>query len=271
MKKAETTAIIPKEVVKQDVSIEAILTQAIDKGVPVETMERLMVMRRELKAERAKELFNRSMAAFQAECPEIAKTKPVYTKNGQLAYKYAPIEAIVDQVKSLLTKHGFSYSTTMELKENGVRVICKVTHEAGHSEESPMEVPFGTQTQMMSNSQVTAAASTFAKRYAFCNAFGILTGDEDTDAKKVDEGEGIVIRMDEEPFPSSSRKAPEKLPKGPKQAIAELLLKLGYDVLVLKGPASNAKIEELTGLKMETANYTEIENRLGVLISEKKV
>ena len=35
----------------------------------------------------------------------------------------------------------------------------------------------------MSQTQVEAAALTFAKRYAFCNAFGILTGDEDTDAK----------------------------------------------------------------------------------------
>ena len=36
----------------------------------------------------------------------------------------------------------------------------------------------------MSQTQVEAAALTFAKRYAFCNAFGILTGDEDTDAKR---------------------------------------------------------------------------------------
>ena len=34
---------------------------------------------------------------------------------------------------------------------------------------------------MMSDSQKYAGALTFAKRYAFCNAFGILTADEDID------------------------------------------------------------------------------------------
>jgi hypothetical protein len=42
-------------------------------------------------------------------------------------------------------------------------------------------VPLGNKTQVMSDTQVTAAAGTFAKRYAFCNVFGIMTGDEDTD------------------------------------------------------------------------------------------
>lgn len=171
----------------ESTSIENMLVLAINKSVPVETMERLLAMRRELKQEAAKEAYDRAMAAFQAECPTIVKTKEVRTNSGGLAYKYAPIESIVSQVQPFLKTHGFSYSTTMELKETGVRVICKVTHEQGHSEESPMEVPFGTKTQMMSQSQVAAAASTFAKRYAFCNAFGILTGDEDTDAAPAQE------------------------------------------------------------------------------------
>jgi hypothetical protein len=181
---APETALVVKEP-QQELSIESIIQSAITNNVPVETMERLLAMRRELKQEAAKEAYDRAMATFQSECPTIKKTKPVYTKSGQLAYEYAPIESIVQQVAPYLQKHGFSYSTGMELKEKGVKVTCRITHELGHSEESTMEVPFGTQTQMMSNTQVTAAATTFAKRYAFCNAFGILTGDEDNDAKPV--------------------------------------------------------------------------------------
>ena len=45
-----------------------------------------------------------------------------------------------------------------------------------------LPLPLGNKTRIMSQTQVEAAALTFAKRYAFCNAFGILTGDEDTDA-----------------------------------------------------------------------------------------
>ncbi len=58
---------------------------------------------------------------------------------------------------------------------------CKITHILGHSETSTFEAPID-KDSYMSAPQQYAAASTFAKRYAFCNALGILTGDEDNDA-----------------------------------------------------------------------------------------
>ena len=162
-------------------TVEAMITLAVERGASVDTIERLMAIRREVRAEQAKEAFDRAMSAFQAECPVIHKTKAVPTDSGGIAYKYAPIESIVSQVKELLRNHGFSYSTRMELGKEGVKATVRVTHESGHSEESAMEVPFGNKTKVMSQSQVAAAATTFAKRYAFLNAFGILTGDEDND------------------------------------------------------------------------------------------
>ena len=39
----------------------------------------------------------------------------------------------------------------------------------------------------MSDVQKYGARSTFAKRYAFCNAFGIMTGDDDTDGNTIEE------------------------------------------------------------------------------------
>jgi ERF superfamily len=163
---------------------EALIAKAIDKKVPVETMERLLIMRRELKAEWAKAEFDKAMAAFQAECPIIKKTKGVRTNTGEIAYKFAPLESIVDQVKSILTKHGFSYSVDQPVARQGyVKVAVTVKHTAGHSEVTCVELPLGNKTGIMSQTQVEAAALTFAKRYAFCNAFGILTGDDDTDAK----------------------------------------------------------------------------------------
>lgn len=161
---------------------EALIAQAIDKNVPVGTMERLLAMRRELRAEKAKEEYDKAMAAFQADCPTIEKTKEVKTNGGQVAYKYAPIDSIVNQVKSALQTHGFSYKSNMKFLDNKVEVTIIVTHSAGHSEATEMTVPLGTRTGIMSETQVVAAAQTFAKRYAFCNAFGILTGDEDNDA-----------------------------------------------------------------------------------------
>jgi hypothetical protein len=180
-KKVTTTAQSTEiKLIPQD-GAEFLISRAIDKGLSVEGLERLLAMRRELEAEKAKKAYDYAMANFQASCPTIVKTKEVHTNTGALAYKYAPIESIVSQVKNNLKENGFSYSTSMELLSDGVRVSLKVTHIGGHSEVTEMTVPFGTKTGIMSNSQVVAAAQTFAKRYAFCNAFGILTGDEDTD------------------------------------------------------------------------------------------
>lgn len=164
---------------------ETLISQAIAKGTPVETLERLLAMRKELRAEQAKDAFDKAMAAFQFECPVIVKTKAVKTKSGVVAYKFAPIDSIITQAKPFIQKHGFSYSSNMEIVKNGeetqIKVKIKVTHAAGHSELTEMTVPLGNKTDIMSQTQVVAAAQTFAKRYAFVNAFGILTSDEDNE------------------------------------------------------------------------------------------
>lgn len=167
-------------------SAQELLTLAVQKGAGVDTLERLMDLRDRVLREEAKKAFNKAMASFQAECPVIKKTKAVKTKSGQTAYKYAPIESAVAQVKNLVQKHGFRYTTTMQFLKAAdgsttVKAFCRVVHELGHEEVSEMEVPLGNKTDIMSQSQVVAAASTFAKRYAFLNAFGIMTGDEDND------------------------------------------------------------------------------------------
>lgn len=176
------------EIVTQDMpppaTAEVLIAQAIDKGVTVDTMERLLAMRRELKAEAAKEAFDRSMSAFQSECPVIEKSKKVLNKDGQsVRYAYAPLDAIVTQVRGLLKVHGFGYRIVPEVTESQVAATCVVTHELGHSESASFKVPID-KDSYMNLPQKFASALTFAKRYAFCSAFGIMTGDEDDDAAK---------------------------------------------------------------------------------------
>jgi len=170
----------------QSFNIEALISQAISKKASVSALKEMLAMRKELKAEWAKEEFNKSMAGFQSECPVIAKTKGVKTKSGQVAYKYAPIEVLDSDTKKLREKFGFSYKTDqitfMDNNDRQIKAIVTVTHKAGHSEKTEMTVPLGNKTEIMSNSQVTAAAYTFAKRYAFKNAFGIVEADEDNEA-----------------------------------------------------------------------------------------
>src|SRR5512143_2500724 len=118
--------------------VEALIAKAIDKNVPVETMERLLAMRRELKAEWAKEEFDKAMAVFQAEYPIIQKSSRV--SFGITNYSYAALDEIVRQVKELLAKNGFSYTLDTKKTEKTITTFCKVKHTAGHMEVSEFEI-----------------------------------------------------------------------------------------------------------------------------------
>lgn len=181
----------------------SLMALAIREKSPVEALERLIAMRKEWRAEQAKEAFDRAMAQFQSECPTIKKTKAgAKTQSGSIVSYYAPIESIVDQVKIPLRDNGFSYSTQQEfLQGDMVKISIRVRHKAGHSEVTEMTVPLGTKTGVMTATQQVAAASTFAKRYAFCNAFGILTGDTDTDAQEPSQPRFTPRQAPSEPTP----------------------------------------------------------------------
>lgn len=161
------------------INVEALLEKAIDAKSAVEVLERLQAMRREVRAEQSKEAFDRAMADFQSECPIIEKKKA----GARNAYRFAPLDAIVLQVRELIRKHGFSFTMSSEVSEGWVKALCKVTHESGHSEVSEFKAPVDDKNPMMTNPQRYGGSMTFAKRYAFCNAFGILTADEDIDGQ----------------------------------------------------------------------------------------
>lgn len=165
--------------------IEELIARAIEKKVPVDTMEKLLALFEKVKATQAKEEFDRSLAGFQSEIPVIEKSKKVdFTSKrtgNKTSYAYAPLDVIVKQVQPYLKTWGFSYTITSKFEGEFIIAICKITHQLGHSEFSEFKVPIDKESYMNAQQQF-ASAMTFAKRYAFCNAFGILTGDEDNDA-----------------------------------------------------------------------------------------
>lgn len=172
--------------VAQDVDLQALIAQAIDKGTAVETMERLFALAREWKAMAARDAYFRALAKFQAACPVIKKEREVRDRTGKLRYRYAPLDEIVRQIGGLLAEHGFSYTIDTEQTDGKLVAFCDAHHVGGHSERTRLEVPVGS--EYMTAQQMIGAARTYAMRYVFCNAFGILTGDEDNDATTTEDG-----------------------------------------------------------------------------------
>src|SRR5690606_9150039 len=83
---------------------------AISKDADVDKLEKLMQLKERWDKENARKSFIADLAAFQSKCPVIIKSKEGgKTKEGAVAYKYAPIDKVLTtkneegrQVKELL-------------------------------------------------------------------------------------------------------------------------------------------------------------------------
>lgn len=167
---------------------EALISKAIEKDVNIETMERLLAMRTQLKEEQAREAYFLALSQFQSQCPVIRKTKQVKGKDGSVRYSYAPLDDIVRQVSDPLKDNGLSFTISTEASESAITAICTIHHVGGHSESSPFSVPID-KDAYMNDAQKSGSALSYAKRYAFCNALGLLTSDMDDDGQSLGAGQ----------------------------------------------------------------------------------
>lgn len=190
---------------------EALISQAIDKELTVDTMERLLAMRKELKQEAAQEAYFQALSIFQEQCPVIERKKKVYDKSKVLRFKYAPLEDIVRQVAPLLRQFGFSYSIKTKQSQGWVTAVCESHHIMGHTERTEFSVPIDEKAYMNAPQKV-ASALTFSKRYAFCDSFGIVTGDDDDSSEMVGPPERGPIEKEKQSQPKSVafKDAPEE-------------------------------------------------------------
>jgi hypothetical protein len=189
----EPTKIVAEIVTREDKAVDGFITNAIEQKLPVETLERLFALREKAKAEAAREAYIEDMAKLQGELPIIIKQKEAHDdRNNKLLYTFAPIEDIVNQTKDIIARYGFAYAFLTENTPEKVKVTCVITHKYGHKESFSMETGLANRTNIMSGPQQVASTITFNKRYAFCNGFGITTGDEDNDAAGDGEETSVV-------------------------------------------------------------------------------
>ena len=169
------------------IDTQALLMQGMESKADAAVMRDLYSLAKEMKADQAKEMFFAALAKFQSECPIINKTREVKSKNGGIMYRYASLDDIILQVKEKLEENGLSFMFKSETVDGGIVQHCEAHHIAGHTEVSSFGVPIDS-SSFMGNAQKAGSASSYAKRYSFCNAFGILTGDQDDDGQSLGGG-----------------------------------------------------------------------------------
>lgn len=152
-----------------------LISKAMESG-DIGILERMLTMQTQIADRNAKADFIGSMARFQNNCPAIVSLKQGHN------YKYAPLEDIIAQVKSTMTDCGLSYRFEQSQDEKNITVTCVVTHLSGHSERTTVTATADT-SGSKNSVQAIGSTITYLRRYSFTGAFGIVTADQDSDAR----------------------------------------------------------------------------------------
>lgn len=178
-------------------SVPEMLQAVIDRGVTSENaaaLEKMVDLYERMQEKEAEKAFAVAFKALQSESSAIKAMRPVKCKDGTLKYKFAPYEDIMEQVKPLLEKHGFTVSFSTEFVEGRIVKICTLQHIGGHSRINKFAAKVGSGPPGCSETQADGAASTYAKRFALCDALNI-TIEKDSDANV--EGDGTKITKEQ--------------------------------------------------------------------------
>lgn len=157
---------------------------ASDPNVDPDKIERLYeIMDRERQSE-AMRLFNAGMVKVQQQVEPIHKNK----KNKQTDSTYADLGSIADAVNKVFTSNGFSlrFSEAPCDQEDVCRVLCRLSHEAGHTEDSWADIPISVTgtggKRMMTDTHGKGSAFTYGRRYLTLMLANIPTVDDDGNA-----------------------------------------------------------------------------------------
>jgi hypothetical protein len=163
--------------------LEVIRRAAADPSVDMDKMERLLAMKERMDAREAETAFNQALNAAQAEVGRIAAD----ATNPQTHSKYATYAKLDKVLRPIYTRHGFalSFDETDSPKPEHIRVLCHVTHSAGHTKTYQKDMPADGKGakggDVMTKTHATGAASSYGARYILKGIFNVAIGEEDRD------------------------------------------------------------------------------------------
>lgn len=163
----------------------AIYQQALEKGISVEQLGKLLDLHERHEKNEAAKIFATAVSGFQAECPMVFKGRTVKTRVGGDMYKFASYDDIKRVTRTLEAKYGIS--TSFDIKEEAAQQSAKLVGtcrvRVGNYYEDhtfTMPIPKGLNTNA---AQDYGMALSYLKRYLYCAALDIVVTDEDDDGQ----------------------------------------------------------------------------------------
>lgn len=157
-----------------------LLQQAIERGVDIEALSKLMDLQERYNAQQARKSFFESFTRFQSQCPEVRKTKSV--QFNQTSYAFAPLSDITRQINKTLKDNGLSFRWEIQEDADAIKVSCMISHVDGHTETTTMSAKADT-SGAKNAIQARGSTVTYLQRYTLIGALGISTADQDIDAR----------------------------------------------------------------------------------------
>lgn len=164
-------------------SMLAIIANAArDPNIDVVKMERLMEMKLRMDAISAEEQFNQAMNEAQKKTSRIQAD----ANNNQTHSKYATYAALDRVLRPVYTECGFSLSfDTGESSEGMVRVLCYVSHTAGHTRTYRADIPADGKGakggDVMTKTHAVGSGMSYGMRYLLKMIFNVAIGEDDDD------------------------------------------------------------------------------------------
>jgi hypothetical protein len=202
---------------------------ARDPAVDIDKLQQLMAMRERIEARTAEADFDRALTAAQAGMGRVRTD----SNNPQTKSRYASYGALDAAMRPVYTANGFALSfNTENPAPETVRVICRVSHQNGHSRTYQIDMPADGKGakggDVMTKTHATGSAVSYGMRYLLKMIFNIAVSDRDDDGN------------------AAGRKEPENYTPPPGSISEEQAANI-REALEAKGASENAFIQWAAG------------------------
>ncbi len=171
----------------QELTPMDMLTQAIDKGVDVVVLEKLLSLQERWETNQARKAFNNALALAKAEIRPIIKQQVVdfESSKGRTHYDYEGLSDIDEAVDPILSRHGMStrYVTSQEGKS--LTVTCILAHEDGHSTETTLTADRD-ESGNKNSIQAVGSVATYLQKYTKKLVLGLSAAKDDDANSAID-------------------------------------------------------------------------------------
>lgn len=168
-----------------------LILAAVNSNTDLEKLEKLLELQLRWQANEARKEYALSFSNAQKAVTSVYKSKT----NNQTKSKYADLGDVIESVKPVYTKEGFSviFYEGDTVAQEMIRIYADVLHSSGHKETYHLDVPLDGK-GLQGNANMTkihgkASSVAYARRYLMCMIWNIPTSDNDgnTDVEVITE------------------------------------------------------------------------------------